>query len=160
MKDAIGSSLLLYIVVFIVGIVLILLVNSLAYSKAFKVKNRIINQITETGAFNVSKVDSDLATVGYELNKNTDCSKTNYYRNNNCSAADGVLYAGCNPNTKIEIINVKPTYDYCVYKTTLSDNSYYYSVVTFTHFELPLVGGLARYEVSGETKRLGINYDY
>ena len=76
----------------------------------------------------------------------------NYYRNNNCSAADGVLYAGCNPNTKIEIINVKPTYDYCVYKTTLSDNSYYYSVVTFSHLNIPPFGTLFKTPVYGETR--------
>ena len=160
MNDSLGSSLLLYIVVFIVGIVLLLLVNSLAYSKAFKVKNRIINQISETGTLDVSKIDSDLSTIGYELNSGTDCSKTEYYTSNNCYNADGISYAGCSQNSKIEIISINPTYDYCVYKTTLSDKSYYYSVVTFTHFDLPLVGGFIRNEVSGETKVLGKTYSY
>lgn len=160
MREAIGSSLLLSIVVFIVGVVLILLVNSLSYSKAFKVKNRIINLISESETLNTDEIDADLATIGYELNKNTDCSKTSFYKTNNCRNSDGIAYEGCNQDSDIEIININPDYDYCIYKTTLANGSYYYSVVTFTHFDLPIVGNFIRQEVSGETKVMGKNYDY
>ena len=40
-----GSSLLLNIVIVIVGVVSAFLISSIAYSKAFKVKNRIVSVI-------------------------------------------------------------------------------------------------------------------
>lgn len=150
MKASIGGSFLLYIVVFIVSIAMLLLVGLLSYSKAYKVKNRIINVIETNLSINEKNINSDLASVGYNVNNKRDCTRTNTFKK-------------LNGMGKIKVKNVSPKggYDYCIYKCTLNSNSeYYYVVVTFTTFNLPLVGAITPIEVSGETKILGKKYNY
>lgn len=134
MREAIGSSLLFNIVLTIVIIMIAFLIGSLAYSKAFKVKNRIIDIIVKNEDYNDAakkEINDMLSEVGYrkqKLNSQTKCS------------SDSLVDRG--------------GYDYCVYRKTSSNNdgNYYYKVVTYMYFDIPVIGRLLTFPVSGETK--------
>ena len=148
-----GSSLLLNIVIVIIGVVSAFLISSIAYSKAFKVKNRIVSVIEKyNGDCNFdndadtcySEINSELQDMGYSSNIS-----------HGCSDEDTLVY-GKN--------NVR--YHFCVNKYTLCDEyktdgktckddsneTYYYKVTTFMHFDIPLIGQVLEFPVSGETK--------
>ena len=76
MNESIGGSALISLVVFIVGALLLIIVGALSYSKAYRVKNRIIGIIDKYEVFNdqkdyndykdaLSEISEDLASIGY-----------------------------------------------------------------------------------------------
>ena len=139
MREAIGSSLLFNLIITFVIIMIAFLIGSLAYSKAFKVKNRIINIIEKNeGNVDVTLINQKLSEMGYKVDPNKKCSDT--YING------GQLVSGSNN-----------TYRYCIYKyTTLKDpdtgeTNDYYKVITYMYFDIPVVG-MIQIPVEGETK--------
>lgn len=52
MKEAIGTSYVFNLIILFVSVFIILYVGALAYSKGFKVKNRIINIVETNGGYN------------------------------------------------------------------------------------------------------------
>lgn len=141
MREAIGSSLLFNLVIMIVIVMIAFLVGSLSYSKAFKVKNRIINIIEKHDGYDVNavtEINSELKEMGYRVNNNTNC-----------------------PNKESEgfkLISNSSSYEYCVYvayTTSVSENvekNPYYKVITYMYFDIPVIGGLLHFPVSGETE--------
>lgn len=140
MRDAIGGSLLLNLVVFFVSVVILLFVGILVYSKAYKIKNRIIEVVERHGEYNSSAVlelEGDLRMAGYIVSNSSEISKK------------------CGENN----LN-KSEYLYCIYLDTELNGSKIYKIVTYTKFEIPLIGDFLMIPVKGETKTLGKNYNY
>lgn len=137
MREAVGNSLLLNLVIIFVSIVILFFVGILSYSKAYRVKNRIIEVIESHGNYldSVDEISTDMKSIGYRTTNNKKCNSNN--------------------------LN-STSYNYCVYEITdkSSGNSYYYKVVTYVHFDFPIIGGLINIPVSGETKILGKSYNY
>ena len=85
--------------------------------------------------------------IGYSID-NTDSSKCeSIYSRKGGYDPNNLLHGRNDGNSK---------YDYCVYKydCNTSDGSCistYYGVTTFMHFDIPLIGGLLRFSVNGET---------
>lgn len=135
MRESIGNTFIVNIVITISVIIMLLLVASLSYSKAFKVKNNIINKIEEYGKFNQNTIDDvaiDLAKMGYRLNTNyAKCPKKN---------GQSSLYG-----------NTKGEYHYCIYMYDIT-KGYYYEVVTYMHFDIPIVGDYIAIPVKGESR--------
>ena len=68
MKEAIGSSLLLNIALVFIGIISAILISSIAYSKAFKAKNVIIDTIKNyNGDCDFKNGDSCFTEIEAEL---------------------------------------------------------------------------------------------
>ena len=139
MNDSIGNAMLLSIVLFILTAVMLLFVGTLAYSKAFKAKNVIINNLEsyKTYAAAETEINNSLTTLGYQRDEHFDCPKVN----------------------EKEAIN-DDTFKYCVYEYRTTGEKYYYKVITYTQFNFPIVGKLVTTKVSGETKILGKKYNY
>lgn len=140
MREAIGNSLLLNLVIVFASIVILFFVGILSYSKAYRVKNKIIDTIEryedyENSENSKDEISTDLKSAGYRTLGNKKCDEGNL---NDTS------------------------YNYCVYKISdkSSDDSYYYRVVTYVHFEFPVIGDLISIPVKGETKILGKSYNY
>lgn len=144
MREAIGGSMLLYIVVFFASIVMLMFVGILSYSKAYKVKNRIIEAIESHGNYEsaVDDINADLATMGYTLMEK-DCDSSNLNESN---------YAYC----VYEVCNKEETKN----GITTCVGTYYYKVRTFMTFEFPVINSIVKFQVNGETRTLGKNYDY
>ena len=156
MRDAIGGSLLLYIVIFFVSVVMLFFVSTLSYVKAYRVKNRIINIVESYDFpkdFNKEKrkefmglINSDLTNIGYNTTRVKKCeSDSNYEKCNDINIAD----------------NGGGVYDFCLCRIDNKDsNGYFYEVITYSQFKIPVIGSIISSSVHGETKNLGINYQY
>ena len=142
MKDAVGGSLLLYLVVIFTSIVILFFAGILAYSKAYKVKNRIIEVIEKHGTYDssvVAEINNDLNRAGYRS------VSSNAQLNSKCG----------NQNLN------STTYFYCVYEDESSlESGKSYKVVTYVHFDFPVIGDILEFPVRGQTKTLGKTYDY
>ena len=159
MKDAVGSTMLVYIVIIVVGIVGAIMVASNMYTSAYKAKNNIVSIINrhyqvhdDTNCFGEEGVctNSILATLknmGYHTK--VDCSKyidkvTKKAREdddgNSIVSVDGINLGNDNKG-------------YCIYKVTIPDG-YYYTVITFSHLNINVlgIGSLFSTPVYGETR--------
>lgn len=139
MREATGNALLTMMMTSIIAIIMIFFVGSLSYSKAYRVKNYIINQIEENKTWNTTlnnDLNSYLKEVGYNVRRNNDKCPT--LNNNNC---DGTKNLYDNHNG----------YDVCIYKCGSGTNEYY-KVITFMRFDFPVIGSALRFSVQGETK--------
>ena len=148
MRDAIGQSFLVTIIIFFIIAISFLFVGSIGYSKAFKIKNRIIDIIEENGGFNdaaESEISAALDDIGYQVM----IGKTSHCR----AKGDGVQV---HPESSTSYGN----YDYCVFKYESSESKnrpyVYYGVTTFMTIHIPIVHKFIQLPVYGETKTFGI----
>ena len=146
MRDAVGGSLLLNIVVIFTSIVILFFAGIMAYSKAYKIKNRIIEVIERYETFDantISELQADLLRVGYRTATpdqiKTKCGEESLSYNSDETKSAGFLY--------------------CIYKDS-STNGSAYEVVTYVRFDFPVIGDFITFPVKGETKVLGIDYNY
>lgn len=148
MREAFGNAFIINFVIVFVGIFIFFFAGSLAYTKAFKVKNKIINIIEERGGYD--STSEDLKT---EI---TDYLKDAGYRivsTGSCPEKKGMtLVNGSNGNN-----NIINGYLYCVWeKNDESERGTYYGVQTYMYFDVPIVGETVTIPVYGETKYLGM----
>jgi len=146
MNEAIGSAALFNIIITFVIVLILLFVGSISYSKAYKVKNIIVEEIEKHKTFDTaveSEIDGWLNDLGY---KKDTISSTRA-----CPSYDDFM-----PQTKKSTSN----YHYCVYKKETCDDKakikkdscgYYYRVVAYMYLELPLIEDVELIPVMGET---------
>ena len=171
MKEAISNAFLFNLVITFVIVLLALFISALSYTKASKVKTRIIeeiekngnitgNTITEyaqaTGAFNNAKneieewlqVGTDGKGIGYKTTARgyPNCPKYKY-----------------KTNKEFDNLNKPSNYEYCVYQidncldsTNNFDESkdkcgVHYHVIAYMYFDLPLVENF-KIAINGDTK--------
>lgn len=171
MREAIGSSMLLNIVLVIVGIISLFLINSITYSKAFKVKSRIISVIEkyngictfqdDDGCYN--EIEEELTNMGYSSNISSECKDPKQL------VTDDVVYKKDSGIYSVDLVysTNNSGHKYCVYKYTLcslaqngsnsytcfaSNKYYFYKVVAFMHYDIPFIENFLEFEVSGETR--------
>lgn len=161
MKDAVGSTMLVYIVIIVIGIVGSILVATNMYTSAYKAKNNIISTIDRhymihsdgSTCFDddtcITSIESTLKNMGYHV-KGISC--------------DGKIFNKVNEKSKKNadgeyLVSVEQVYEdseargYCVYKVSnISDNDYYYTVVTFSHLNVLGIDSLFSTPVYGETR--------
>ena len=170
MRESVGGSYLLYIIVFFIGVIILFFASILSYAKAYRVKNRIIN-IAENSAcyplddsddqlYNniIMDVNSDLKDVGYTFSSTSDCN----FEFGNISERD---CANFNTSDHGVIGNKGGTYNYCICKVNVDESDpslgYYFKVITFSQFEFPIIKDVIKTSVYGETKVMCKNYkDY
>ena len=151
MKDAVGGSLLLNIVVIFTSIVILFFAGIMAYSKAYKIKNRIIEVIEKYETYDDTvepKLEEDLRKSGYIV------------------ATSAQVAAKCTDGQNLN----SSEYLYCVYRKSCDEydpddenvciGQRHYEVVTFIHFDFPVIGNMLTFKVKSETKMLGKNYNY
>ena len=157
MKDAVGGSLLLNLVVVFTSIVILFFAGILSYSKAYKVKNKIIEVVerydgkimneTNTAIIKsqvLDEINKELSIVGYkvvgEAPADTRCSN---------DSSRGTCH---NLNTS--------SYNYCICKQADAASAEVFEVITYVQFEFPVIGDLITIPVKGETRILGKDYNY
>ena len=139
MRESMGATFVYSVVIIIIGIILLLLVASIGYSKAFKVNSRIIDIIENNGGFNESaksEIGAALGEIGYRVVRNADRS---------CPTIDG------KPGQSSATSN----YDYCVYEHS-SNRGTYYTVLTYMYFDFPVIGDLIKIPFTNQSKTLGL----
>ncbi|MBR6690846.1 MAG: hypothetical protein IKL65_05890 [Bacilli bacterium] len=155
---------LLNLVIIFAGLIIVLFISILSYSKAYRIKNRIVEIIEKYEVYNhtndnvvndaVDELNPDLMSAGYDASMPNRCANI---RNRLISNENGKYYdadLSANLNTY--------GYNYCVFEMnkSVNKNGKHYVVVTFIRFEVPIIGDVLTFPVYGETKTLGKTYDY
>ena len=148
MKESINTAIVVTIVVVIIGLIEVILFASFAYSKAYKVKNRIVDIIEEnvddngdyvSNLFDI--IDEEIAKIGYQVTS---------MGINDCPVL----------SDDAELQNSNSNYRYCVYKivqpNTNKGNGTYYTVISYMHFDTPLIS--FNIPIKGSTKTV-FNYE-
>lgn len=135
MKESISNAYILNIILVFVGVIIVLLVGSLSYSKAFKAKTKLISIVEKHKGYDndtKTEIEEYLKSVGYKVAR---------------SSSAGV----CPKVNGAEAINTDKSYDYCIYSfDTVKGN--YYRVTVFISFEIPVISSYLRIPMSGETR--------
>lgn len=149
MRESIGGTWIVGIVIVFIVIFTGYLALSVNYSKAFKVKNGIISIIEE----NEGLTDKAQEQIIKYLNN------TGYYVYGSCSKID-TDYVG-NEETMNGLLTgygrqgTTDKYMYCVFERTVKNdtlNRKYYRVTVFFKFDIPLLDNAFTFPVTGETK--------
>lgn len=164
MKESISNALVLTLVITFLFIFVILFSASTAYTKAFKVKNKIIsiiekreNTVAKSGITSsiIDEIEAALGEVGYRVVINNDVKCEEDFKKRF-------------KNMNYTLVNVKSnSYRYCIAEFINGTKEShgrkemlgkYYAVVTYMYFEIPLLGKDLEFPVYGETKTIGITY--
>lgn len=145
MRESMGSAFVYSIVITIIGIILLLLVGSIGYSKAYKVNSRIIDIIEANGGFNAAaeeEIGEVLLDIGYRTvsNAERDCPE------NGARNYKKIYMPGA---------ETKYTHDYCVYEHS-NNRGTYYTVLTYMYFDFPVIGDRLKLRFTNQTKTLGL----
>lgn len=151
MREAIGGTVIFQIVIFFILLFTGFICLSINHSKAFNVKNMIINTIERKERLNLSNPQSDdgiKEIVEY-------LKKTSYRTTGKCPKddANGQWY-GFNRNGIEDSSNSA----FCIQKVTTQEEGgefpdmAYYRVVVFYQLDLPIFRSLFEFSVSGDTK--------
>ena len=140
MRGAIGNALLLNIIITFVAIIIIFFSSILAYSKAYRVKNRIVEIVEKYESYSSDaelEIKNSLGGMGYQLGE---CS----------NVTDNTLVNNTGYRFCIEEIKLKNTLN----------SPKYYKVTTYVQFYFPVIGEFFSTKVTSETKILGADYSY
>ena len=153
MRDAIGSTWIFSLVISFTLIFAGFLVLALSYSKAYKVKNEMTSMIEKYEGL----------TNNDALNGKGSIQIINQYLNNSGYRAKGTCQIGdyaaddLSLNTLVEVNagNSGKEYYYCVSTSTNSKTcSTLFRITVFYDFNLPILGDLQKYSISGQTNEV------
>lgn len=139
MKESINNSFLTTFVLVFITLMMLLVAGSLSYTKAFKVKNRIISIIENKKYFGeevAEEIDESLLDMGYRVNVGN---------NQSCPNRPGALNNGSALNT------FASNFRYCIYQYD-SFKGTYFEVVAYMYFDIPIISSLLEIPVHGQTK--------
>jgi len=168
MKESIGNALLFNIIIVFVIILLAFFLGSLSYTKAFKVNNRIVEEIEKEGeSAGRQFTDFNQAENAYDNAKDNIEKWLNYgnegkgigYRKNTSGGVVECKYTPSEDYAKGKLVSDKSNnYEYCVYRVDTCSNSgssrcgVYYHVITYMYFDVPIIDSLLKLPVNGETR--------
>lgn len=168
MRDSVGSSLLLMVIIIIVGTVGAVLIASNSYTKAYKAKtniNGIIDRyyiINNRDCFDDStctaSIDITLSNMGYKVNGDISiCSSNSLLKKVEKKTDDDEALVDVSLHYPI-VANGDQFKGYCVYKNSVNDTNYYYTIVTFSYFNINAlnIGTLYKSPVFGETRMYSV----
>lgn len=138
MREAEGGGMLLYLMIFFVTTIMLVFVGILAYTKAYKAKNRIIEIVEsyDCGDFGEWKTGTKAITLEIK------------------DSLKDMGYQIADRNYKGE--NLGTGYKFNI-SYTPANRGGYYKVTTFIHLDFPIVGNIVNMAVSGETKIMNKN---
>ncbi len=161
MREAIGGTWLTQIIIIFMLIFVAFLALTLNYTKAFKMKNDILTIIEEREGITVNKdgkLNGSIGLINNYLEKNgysllRACPEGSYGVSNLHSEALNYIDKGHNAKR----------YYYCIAKYSAPSTNYkgkvYYQVMISLKFNLPILGDLFTFEVSGNTEDIVLPAD-
>ena len=159
MKESIGYTVTINIVITFIIIVFAFLSAALIYFKSNKVSNIITETIEKYEGYNnyaQSEIDSKLTSIGYNRHP-VNCDR--YYGKLDRKLTDGDVNNGECPRNKII---TDGTDGYCVfvcreYSNRDNDYYYYYKISTNLMFNVPIINDILDIPIFSNTNRL---YDF
>jgi len=135
MRESVGQAFLYNLVIIFITVMIVILVGSLAYSKAYKIKNKLVDIVEKHKGYTggaIEEINGYLSSIGYKVNP---------HGSQRCKTREGGTI----------LTNSATTYRYCVYKYEESKGTYY-GVNTYIYFEFPIIGDVLEIPVYGETE--------
>ncbi len=147
MRQAIGSTWIMQLVILFMLIFVAFLSLSINYTRAFKIKNELVDMIEKYEGIGTSEDTGAVDIInGYLL-------YNNYVAQGKCET--GEYGANSLTNVDIEEADSKKKYYYCVEKIDTSTvslpNRAKYEIRIFFHFSLPVIGDIFTFSVEGTT---------
>ena len=152
MKESLGNAFVFGFFTIFAFLTLFILITAINYSRAVKIKDRLLTYVQSyaenhatvdgNGAVEIinfddpefrDMVDHELSILGYRRNVNV----TN---TTECPNREGAIIA-----------NTSSTYKYCIYARETS-RGYYYGVMTYMYFDIPIIGTTLEFPIYGESK--------
>lgn len=167
MRESLGSSLLLSLVIFVAGVIMAVFVSILTYSKAYRVKNSIVEIVENAETYDTAvanAINANLKEYGYDAALPKRCLGIQ------TKISSSGKFVSDNLNSSLFVND--PGYNYCIFKVCdhfdivggvekcESGESFYYVIVTFSQFNIPVLNEVLSVPVQGETKKMGKIYDY
>lgn len=146
MREAIGGTAIFQIVIFFILLFTGFICLSINHSKAFNVKNMIINTLEREEKIDLSNTEDDQA-----IKEIVKYLKANSYRTTGICPDE---YTGINREGKVDSRNSA----FCIKAENVAKNASefpemnYYRVVVFYQLDLPIFKSLFEFKVSGDTK--------
>lgn len=144
MREAVGNTFIVGIIITFVIVFIVLFATSTSYTKAYKIKNRMIDIIESNGgvtAQTYTEIDEFLGSIGYRVNVSGQSCPTRH---------QGTLVNGGRSSG----------YRYCIYEFgssgTNENRGSYYGVTAYMYFDVPVLSTLLEMPVYGETKFLNV----
>lgn len=145
MRDSIGGAWLLGIVLVFMSVFIAYIAITINYSNAFNMKTNMITIIEQYDGINpnsLAKIDSLMQGYNYRIKSKCPVPE------------DNSTYIGVTD----QIVTKNPTdrQSYCVYRERRdgedgAENKYYYNLIVFFNFSLPVLGDLFTFQISSET---------
>lgn len=143
MRQTIGGTWLMQLMILFILLFVGYIVLTLNYSKSLRLKNEVVGMIERYDGLNdesISLINNYLASNGYVVK-------------GNCSATDEVGVYGAD-NLKSNVLEQaipNKKYYYCVKKFKGANTSKYYQVTLFYKFNLPILGNISGFTIRGTT---------
>lgn len=144
MRESIGGTWLFTIVIVFIVLFTSFLALSINYSKAFKVKNGIVNIVEKNEGLSAKakeEIKDYLSSVGYVVYS----SCPSYTHVSNLESAKGFERSATNLSR----------YKYCIARVIDNNGNIqknYYKVTVFFRVDLPIFGEIFTFPITGETK--------
>ena len=149
MREAIGGTWIMGIVVVFIVLFTSFLAYSISYTKAFNVKNQIINYIEFKQGFTKNNDSDTVEAMSYDkLERQDSVEAQAYYM---------ILQSGYNNAVAEKVVcseGVNMPGGYCIKKVCQDGNkksNVYYKVTTFIAVEIPIMSYVINIPISGET---------
>ena len=161
MRQTIGGTWLLQLMIFFILLFVGFIILTLNYSKTVKMKNEVLTIIEKYEGLNeqsIGLINNFLVTSGYSV--------TGVCVNEDTAGVYGALalQVGNDISLGLERAQAGEKYYYCVKKYDGANTSNYYQVTLFYRFNLPIIGDTSRFTIKGTTTNFqssdSINYDY
>lgn len=149
MREAIGAAWIMGIVVAFIALFSGYLAFSVNYSKAFKVKDGIVDRIEKHNGPNQEAID-DIAQMMSEVGYSSTGKCSNFFNDNTLS------FIGVTKNYVTPAPYDDDKFNYCIQKVESLNqdgqlSSAYYSVYVFFSLSIPIVNEMSLFNISGET---------
>ena len=158
MKQSIGYTLTLNIVIIFIIVVFAVLAMSLSYYKTFKVSNVITHAIEKYEGYNSlaeAEILMKISSLGYNIT-DIECKEEIVERTgSSCLALKNL------PASEFDRSQVDETFEgqkgYCIYKCPTVDGYYYYKISTNMLLNLPMLNNILKLPVYNNTANI---YDF
>ena len=167
MKGAIGNAFILNMVISFIIIFFMLLIGSIAYSKAYKVNKYLLDSLVDyVEYFNTVDNQKDICfdTCGSKIKKRWDERVNEYLAKSGyiLSTASYTCPSYADDGYEIKRDTKVGDYEYCIYQKKYYEKNeaddiftkkrYTYKVLSYMKFDFPLIGDFIKLPITSESK--------
>lgn len=156
MRESIGGTWILQLVIGFMLLFVAFLTLSLNYSKAFQIKNEMLTMIEKKEGL-TSGSNGSIALINNYLSSNS-------YRVKRSCPVGSYGVSDLNSNTAESVSNTSKQYYYCVEKietpSRTHNNKVYYKISIFFYFNLPIIGDIFKFTINGATNDIIVPADH